>query len=66
MSCKHLDGQLYFGPNGEYEIEPCVLEVKEVWANVTVEISECPVCHKTSIGWYRQPNTIKVDPSVFE
>lgn len=62
MSCKHnnIDGQLYLDENGMFEIEPCVLEVKEVWKNVTVEVSECPVCGKVSIGWYKQPNTLRI------
>lgn len=61
-SCGHnnLEGQLYLDPDGIFEIEPCILEVEEVYKNVTVEISKCPVCGKTSIGWYRQPNTLKI------
>ena len=57
---KDLDGQLYLDMEGNTELENCLLEQKEVYRNVTVEILECPICGKTSIGWYRQDNTEQI------
>lgn len=43
---KDLDGQLYLDMEGNTELENCLLEQKEVYRNVTVEILECPICGK--------------------
>jgi len=57
-----------FGASGEYEVEmcgnsgqPCIFEVDQILKNVTIEILRCPVCGKTSIGWFRQADTEEIE-----
>lgn len=44
-------------PNGIDELDPCMYRDTESFENVTVVISECERCGRTSIGWRRQDNT---------
>lgn len=45
---------------GDAELSPCQYKLSEKYKNVTVEILTCPKCGATSIGWYRQDNTIDI------
>ncbi len=65
MSCskhKDMDGQIFLDPDMQFEVDNCIMELDEVWINVTVEILKCPICGKISVGWYKQPNTIRQYP----
>jgi len=54
--CSWPDG-VVVKPDGRQELDPCKYQLKEVHSNVTVEISQCPVCGAVDISWTRQPNT---------
>lgn len=48
-------------PDGINELEPCIYEEIERYANVTVSISRCKNCGNIDISWFRQDNTEKLD-----
>lgn len=50
-------------PDGENELDPCVYEDIEMYANVTIVISRCKKCGHTEISWMRQEDTEQIDIS---
>jgi len=44
-------------PDGENELDPCPYRLKEIHRNVTVEVSQCPICGHIEISWVRQDDT---------
>lgn len=57
--CSFGDG-ITIKPDGIHELDPHDYELSEKYENVTIEILKCKSCGEISIGWYRQPNTIKI------
>ena len=49
-------------PDGVNTLDPCVYEVVEKYANVTIEVLRCKNCGHTEISWYRQEDTAELDP----
>ena len=47
-------------PDGVNELDPCVYEDIEIYANVTVIISRCKKCGKIELSWLRQENTEQI------
>lgn len=50
-------------PDGINELDPCVYEETERYANVTVIISKCKKCGHVDVSWIRQEDTAKIDES---
>ena len=50
-----------FKPDGIHELDPCIYQEKEKFANVTVTISECTVCGCVDISWEKQDNTEELE-----
>ena len=48
-------------PDGINELDPCIYEDIEMYANVTVIISRCKKCGHTEISWVRQDNTEEIE-----
>lgn len=44
-------------PDGTNELDPCIYETKEIHANVTVYVRQCPKCGSIDISWERQEDT---------
>ena len=47
-------------PDGVNKLDPCIDEVVEKYANVTIEVLRCKNCGHTEISWYRQENTEEI------
>ena len=47
-------------PDSIHELSPHHFQKVQTLKNVTVEILQCKVCGKVSIGWYAQDNTQEV------
>ena len=47
-------------PDGVNELDPCIYEDIEMYANVTVVISRCKKCGHIEISWLRQDNTEEI------
>lgn len=56
MTCSFGEG-VTVKPDGAHELDPCVYEDKEAYANVTVFVRVCKHCGKVDIVWRRQENT---------
>ena len=54
--CEFPDG-ITIKPDGENELDPCVYEDVEMYANVTIVISRCKKCGHVEISWLRQEDT---------
>lgn len=48
-------------PDGENELDPCIYEEIERYANVTVTVLRCKKCGHISIEWERQEDTEELD-----
>lgn len=48
-------------PDGVNELDPCIYEEIERYANVTVSIKRCKVCDHIDISWYRQEDTEELE-----
>ena len=48
-------------PDGENELDPCVYEEIERYANVTVTVLRCKNCGHISVEWERQEDTEELD-----
>ena len=60
MSNKCSFGDMTIKPDGIHELDPCVYEDIEMYANVTVVVSRCKKCGNVEISWIRQDNTEEV------
>lgn len=58
--CKFPDG-ITIKPDGIHELDPCIYEEIERYANVTVSIRRCKNCGNIDISWYRQEDTEELD-----
>ena len=47
-------------PDGIHELDPCMYEEIERYANVTVSISKCKTCGHIDISWYKQEDTEEI------
>jgi len=48
-------------PDGIHELDPCVYEEVERYANVTVIVNRCKNCGHVELMWLRQEDTVKLD-----
>lgn len=48
-------------PDGINELDPCIYEEIERYANVTISISRCKVCGNINISWFRQEDTEELE-----
>lgn len=48
-------------PNGINELDPCLYQEIERYANVTISISRCVKCGHIDISWYRQDDTEQLE-----
>lgn len=60
MGCKCSFGDISIKPDGVNELDPCIYEDIEMYANVTVVISRCKKCGHIDISWLRQDNTEEI------
>ena len=58
--CHFPDG-IVIKPDGVNELDPCVYEEVERYANVTVIISRCRNCGHIEVSWMRQEDTVKLE-----
>lgn len=56
MKCSFGDG-ITIKPDGINELDPCIYEEVEKYANVTVIILKCKKCGHIEIEWQKQDNT---------
>lgn len=61
MSNKCSFGDMTIKPDGIHELDPCVYEDIEMYANVTVVVSRCKKCGNVEISWIRQENTKEIE-----
>ena len=47
-------------PDGINELDPCIYDVIEEYANVTVRVLKCSRCGHVEVEWSRQPDTVKI------
>ena len=58
--CSFPDG-IVIKPDGIHELEPCIYEEVERYANVTISIRRCKHCGHIDIAWYRQEDTEELE-----
>ncbi len=58
--CKYPEG-ITIKPDGIHDLDPCVYEDIEKYANVTVVVSRCKICGHIEISWMRQDDTVELD-----
>lgn len=58
--CSFPEGVRIF-PDGVNELDPCVYEEIECYANVTVHILRCKKCGHVSVEWERQDDTDEIE-----
>lgn len=58
--CEFPDG-IVIKPDGVNELDPCVYQEVEKYANVTVTVLRCMKCGHIEIEWHRQPNTVELE-----
>ena len=56
----HID-EVVIKPDGIHPLSPHQFVEEEHLRNVTIQILRCEKCGHVSIGWYRQPDTEKVE-----
>lgn len=59
--CKCSFGDTVIKPDGINELDPCIYEEMEKYANVTVTISRCKKCGHVDISWERQEDTEEIE-----
>lgn len=47
-------------PDGTNELDPCIYDVIEEYANVTVRVLKCSRCGHVEVEWSRQSDTVKI------
>lgn len=55
-------GSITIKPDGVNELDPCIYEEIERYANVTVSVMRCKNCGHIEVTWTRQPDTEELDP----
>lgn len=58
--CEFPNGMV-IKPDGVNELDLCIYEVVEKYANVTIEVLRCKNYGHTEISWYRQENTEELE-----
>ena len=58
--CKFPEG-IVIKPDGIHELDPCVYQEVERYANVTVSIRRCKKCGNIDISWFRQEDTEELE-----
>ena len=53
-------GGIAIKPDGIHEIDPCVYEDIELYANATVKIAKCKRCGNIDISWEKQDDTERI------
>ena len=48
-------------PDGVHELDPCIYEEVERYANVTVIVNRCKRCGHVELMWLRPEDTVKLD-----
>ena len=61
MSNRCSFGDMVIKPDGINELDPCIYEDIEMYANVTVVVSRCKKCGNIDIRWMRQENTEEIE-----
>ena len=59
MECNH--NGITIKPDGIHELSPHNFKKVQRLKNVTIEILQCKVCGKVSIGWQRQKNPEEIE-----
>ena len=59
--CKCSFNGVSIRPDGIHELDPCVYEDIEKYANVTIIISRCKKCGNIEMSWIRQDNTEELE-----
>ena len=62
--CSH-DG-ITIKPDGVHELDPCIYETTEAYANVTVFVRKCKHCGHIDIAWKRQDDTLELEEEEWE
>lgn len=60
MGCKCSFGDITIKPDGINELDPCIYEDIEMYANVTIVISRCKKCGHIEVSWMRQDDTEEI------
>ena len=58
--CSFHDG-VTIKPDGINELDPCIYQEIERYANVTISISRCAKCGHIDISWVRQEDTVELE-----
>ena len=58
--CESSNGMV-IKPDGVNKLDPCIYEVVEKYANVTIEVLKCKNCGHVEISWYRQEDTEELE-----
>lgn len=48
-------------PDGVNELDPCIYEEVEKYANVTVTVLRCKRCGHIEIEWQKQEDTVELE-----
>lgn len=59
-SCCNFDG-VVIKPDGVNELDPCVYEEIEKYANVTISVLRCKKCGHIELEWFRQEDTEELE-----
>jgi len=57
--CKLPDG-IIIQPDGVNELDPCLLETKQIFSNCVVIVSRCKNCGSVSVSWKRTEQTEEI------
>lgn len=57
--CKLPDG-IIIKPDGVNELDPCLLETKQILSNCLVIVSRCKNCGSVSVSWKRTEQTEEI------
>lgn len=57
--CKFPDGMV-IKPDGINELDPCIYETVEAYANAIVEVQRCKKCGHVEVVWHRTVDTIEI------
>ena len=60
MKCSFGDG-VVIKPDGMNELDPCVYQEIERYANVTISVLKCKQCGHIELCWYKQDDTVELD-----
>lgn len=61
MNKCHFQDGVIIKPDGVHELDPCIYEEVERYANVTVSIRRCKNCGHIDVVWYKQEDTEELE-----